>query len=90
MKVFRRSIAWLSNLLSTFAVLPCLDARLASSRWSTLLDGLTVQGSYRRFQSCSLHLILLSKLVAAITSTSVWRIVSTDRAGPSARRRRGR
>src|SRR5262249_34529061 len=47
------------------------DARLASSRWSGATGrAFHPQGSYERFQSACLHLLLLSRaLLGAITST---------------------
>src|SRR5450631_2997752 len=53
--------------------LPRFDARLASSRWSDATGrALHPQGSSGRFQSSSLHLILLPQaLLGAITSTDV-------------------
>src|SRR5271169_6233900 len=51
--------------------LPRFDARLASSRWSDATGrAFHPQGSNERFQSASLHLILLPQaLLGAITST---------------------
>src|SRR5262249_27116195 len=55
--------------------LPHRDARLASSRWSDAPGrAFHPQGSYERFQSACLHLLLLSRAVlSAITSTAVCR-----------------
>ncbi len=79
-KVFRSSIAWLSDWLRAPSEAwsasqdgsPRHHARLASGRWS----GVTArafhpQGSDERFQSCELHLIPLSQaLLGTSTSTS--------------------
>ena len=71
--VFRSSIAWLSDSLSTLRRgRYLLDARLASSCWSgsTARDS-HPQDSYERFQSCKLHLIPLSQaLLGAMFTTS--------------------
>ncbi len=62
-KVFRRSIAWLSNSLRAPCAagsasqdgLPRHHARLASGRWSgTTGRAFHPEGSYERFQSCFL------------------------------------
>ncbi len=66
--VFRRSIAWLSDSLSTLR-----DADYSNTTQDSLpvagqalLDGLShPQGSDERFQSCGLHLILLSQACLA-------------------------
>ncbi len=73
-KVFRSSIAWLPDSLSTLRSVgyPWHHARLASSCWSgsTARDS-HPQGSDERFQSCSLHLIPLSQaFLGAIASAS--------------------
>ena len=71
--VFRRSIAWLSDSLSTLRRgRYLLDARLASSCWSGSTGrGSHPQGSDERFQICKLHFIRLSQaLLGAIDATS--------------------
>ena len=66
--VFRRSIAWLSDSLSTLRSAGLLQphARLASSCWSGFTGrGSRPQGSDERFQRCDLHLIPLSQACLA-------------------------
>ncbi len=74
--VFRRSIAWLSDSLSTLrrARLPQHHARLASSCWSGSTGrGSHPQGSDERFQSCNLHLIPLSQALLGAIDVTWWR-----------------
>jgi len=62
--VFRRSIAWLSDSLSTLrrAGYPNHHARLASGRWSGATGrAFHPQDSNERFRICFLHLFLLSQ-----------------------------
>ena len=84
-KVFRRSIAWLSNSLSTLRRLGYPIRR--KTRFQPLVrrywTGFHPQGSNERFQRASLHLILLPQtLLGAITSTEAkngrWNVGDTS------------
>src|SRR5262249_2639930 len=83
-KVFRRSIAWLSNSLSTLrrAGYPVSTQDALPAVGQTLLDGLRPAGFLRKVSEVqSLHLFLLPQaLLGAITSTQA----STDTCGAPA------
>ena len=76
-KVFRRSIAWLSDSLSTLrrAGYPATTQDSLPAAGQALPDGLSTRRvPTKGFRAASLHLILLSQaLLGAITSTEVTR-----------------